>query len=175
MNNVGNTILEMRSTSRPRCIRSSCENESEFSHDVDASMLVLAVLSSSPKLHCWKIEFISFVHFHFQNSYRRTLQFSGTAPIFSFTFFCFVTALFGMALSPRMMFTKQISISDMNTKIVLVDINVSTVFKYDTGGSDACDLACWVDRVSSDVTPSDKRAAIASGFTQNDIHCRWQK
>jgi len=31
-------------------------------------------------------------------------------------------------------------------------------------------LACWVDKVSSDVTPKVTRAGAASGLIQNDTH-----
>lgn len=56
------------------------------------------------------------------------------------------------------------------THIVHTDIKASTAFKYETGGSDACDLACCVDSVSSEVTPSVTRAGAASGLIQNDTH-----
>lgn len=77
---------------------------------------------------------------------------------------------FGSTVSPNTMFTKQYSISAINTKIVQTDMNASTAFKYETGGSDACDLACWVDSVSNEVTPNVTRAGAASGFIQNDTH-----
>lgn len=63
-----------------------------------------------------------------------------------------VFGCFGIVVSPSTMFTKQYSINAMNTKIVHTDIKASTAFRYDTGGSEACDLACWVDNVSNDVT-----------------------
>lgn len=69
------------------------------------------------------------------------------------------------------MFTKQYSISAMNTKTVQTDMKASTAFRYDTGGKLACDFACWVDRVSRDVTPKVTRAGAASGLIQNDTHC----
>ena len=50
-------------------------------------------------------------------------------------------------------------------------MKASTALRYDTGGSDACDLACCVDSVSSDVTPRVTRAGAASGLIQNDTHC----
>jgi len=53
---------------------------------------------------------------------------------------------------------------------VQADMNASTAFRYDTGGREAWDLACWVDRVSSDVTPRVTRAGAASGLIQNDTH-----
>lgn len=34
------------------------------------------------------------------------------------------------------------------------DIKASTAFKYETGGREACDLACCVESVSSEVTPN---------------------
>ena len=58
----------------------------------------------------------------------------------------------------------------MNTKIVHTDIKASTAFRYDTGGREACDFACWVDKVSNDVTPNVTRAGAASGFIQNETH-----
>ena len=36
---------------------------------------------------------------------------------------------------------------------------------YETGGKDFWLLACWVERVSSDVTPRVTRAGTASGCT----------
>uniref|UniRef100_A0A1A9VMC5 Uncharacterized protein n=1 Tax=Glossina austeni TaxID=7395 RepID=A0A1A9VMC5_GLOAU len=42
--------------------------------------------------------------------------------------------------------------------------------RVDTGGSDDCDFACCVDKVSNDVTPSVTRAGAASGFIQNETH-----
>lgn len=83
--------------------------------------------------------------------------------------FLFFSGL-GMAQSPSTIFTKQYSIRAMNTKIVHTDINASTAFKYDTGGNDACDFACCVDKVKSDVTPRVTRAGAASGFIQNETH-----
>lgn len=56
------------------------------------------------------------------------------------------------------------------TYTVHADINVSTAFKYDTGGNAAWDFACCVDNVKSDVTPSVTRAGAASGLIQNDTH-----
>lgn len=61
------------------------------------------------------------------------------------------------------------SVSDY-TYTVHADINVSTAFRYETGGNAACDLACWVDNVKRDVTPSVTRAGAASGFIQNETH-----
>jgi hypothetical protein len=58
----------------------------------------------------------------------------------------------------------------MNTKTVQTDMKASTAFKYDTGGSDACDFACCVERVSKDVTPNVTRAGAASGLIQNETH-----
>lgn len=69
------------------------------------------------------------------------------------------------------MLTKQNSTKTMNTNIVLIDINASTIFIYETGGSEACDLACCVDNVNSVVTPSVMRAGSAVGFIQKLIHC----
>lgn len=54
--------------------------------------------------------------------------------------------------------------------MVQTDINASTAFKYETGGKDACDLACCVDRVSSEVTPKVTLAGAASGLIQNETH-----
>lgn len=34
------------------------------------------------------------------------------------------------------------------------DIKASTAFKYETGGREACDLACCVESVSKEVTPN---------------------
>jgi hypothetical protein len=56
------------------------------------------------------------------------------------------------------------------THNVQADMKASTAFRYETGGRDAWDLACWVDRVSSDVTPRVTRAGAASGLIQNDTH-----
>jgi hypothetical protein len=71
---------------------------------------------------------------------------------------------------PSTILTRQYSINAMNTKIVQTDMKASTAFKYDTGGKLACDFACCVDRVSSDVTPSVTRAGAASGLIQNETH-----
>jgi len=49
-------------------------------------------------------------------------------------------------------------------------MNVSTAFRYETGGNAAWDFACCVDNVNSDVTPSVTRAGAASGFIQNETH-----
>lgn len=54
--------------------------------------------------------------------------------------------------------------------MVQTDIKASTALRYDTGGNDACDLACCVERVRRDVTPSVTLAGAASGFIQNDTH-----
>lgn len=83
---------------------------------------------------------------------------------------CLFLFIFGIVVSPKTMLTRQYSINAMNTKIVQTDMNASTAFKYDTGGRDACDLACCVDNVSNDVTPSVTLAGAASGFIQNDTH-----
>lgn len=64
-----------------------------------------------------------------------------------------------------------ISSEKSNTHTVHADMNASTAFKYDTGGKEACDLACWVERVSREVTPRVTRAGAASGLIQNDTHC----
>lgn len=56
--------------------------------------------------------------------------------------------------------------------IVQTDINASTAFRYETGGKDAWDLACCVDSVSKEVTPSVTRAGAASGLIQNETHCK---
>lgn len=56
------------------------------------------------------------------------------------------------------------------TYTVHADINVSTAFRYETGGNAACDLACCVDSVRRDVTPSVTRAGAASGLIQNETH-----
>lgn len=53
---------------------------------------------------------------------------------------------------------------------VHADINVSTAFRYETGGKAAWDFACCVDRVRRDVTPNVTRAGAASGFIQNETH-----
>lgn len=83
---------------------------------------------------------------------------------------CLFLLILGIVVSPSTIFTKQYSINAMNTNMVQTDINASTAFKYDTGGNDACDLACCVDSVSSDVTPNVTLAGAASGFIQNDTH-----
>ena len=57
------------------------------------------------------------------------------------------------------------------TYIVHTDMKASTALRYETGGSEACDFACCVDRVSSEVTPRVTRAGAASGLIQNDTHC----
>lgn len=69
------------------------------------------------------------------------------------------------------MLTKQNSTKTMNTNIVLIDMNASMTFIYETCGSEACDLACCVDNVNSVVTPSVMRAGSAVGFIQKLIHC----
>lgn len=56
------------------------------------------------------------------------------------------------------------------TYTVQTDMKASTALRYDTGGKEACDLACCVDNVSKDVTPNVTRAGAASGFIQNDTH-----
>lgn len=43
----------------------------------------------------------------------------------------------GASLSPSTMFTKQYSISAMNTNIVQTDMKASTALRYETGGKDA--------------------------------------
>lgn len=58
---------------------------------------------------------------------------------------------------------------------VQADMNASTAFKYDTGGKEACDLACWVDKVRSEVTPRVTRAGAASGLIQKETHCKKRK
>lgn len=68
-------------------------------------------------------------------------------------------------------FFAYISSEKSNTHTVHADMNASTAFKYDTGGKEACDLACWVERVSREVTPRVTRAGAASGLIQNDTHC----
>lgn len=73
-------------------------------------------------------------------------------------------------MSPSTILTKQYSMRAMNTKIVHTDIKASTAFKYDTGGRDACDLACCVDSVSNDVTPRVTLAGAASGLIQKLTH-----
>lgn len=83
---------------------------------------------------------------------------------------CLFLFTFGMVVSPRTILTMQYSINAMNTNIVQTDMNASTAFKYDTGGNDACDLACCVDNVSSDVTPNVTLAGAASGLIQNETH-----
>lgn len=77
---------------------------------------------------------------------------------------------FGIFVSPSTMLTKQYSMRAINTNIVHTDMNASTAFRYETGGRDACDLACCVDNVSNDVTPNVTRAGAASGLIQNDTH-----
>lgn len=77
----------------------------------------------------------------------------------------------GASESPRTMFTRQYSISAMNTNTVQTDMKASTAFRYETGGNEAWLLACCVDRVSSDVTPRVTLAGAASGLIQNDTHC----
>lgn len=77
----------------------------------------------------------------------------------------------GASESPRTMFTRQYSISAINTKTVQTDMKASTAFRYETGGRDAWLLACCVDRVSNEVTPNVTLAGAASGFIQNDTHC----
>ena len=59
-----------------------------------------------------------------------------------------------------------------DTYTVHVDINISMILIYDTGGSEACDFACWVDNVSKEVTPKVTRAGAASGLIQNETHCK---
>ena len=92
----------------------------------------------------------------------------------------------GRSESPRTMFTKQYSISAMKTNlenkcqiwiwrqiqthIVHTDMKASTAFKYETGGRAAWLLACWVDKVNKDVTPSVTLAGAASCLIQNEIH-----
>lgn len=83
---------------------------------------------------------------------------------------CLFLLIFGIVVSPSTILTKQYSIRAMNTKIVHTDINASTAFKYDTGGRDAWDLACCVDSVSNDVTPSVTLAGAASGLIQKLTH-----
>ena len=77
----------------------------------------------------------------------------------------------GVSKSPRTMFTRQYSISAMNTNTVQTDMKASTAFRYETGGKEAWLLACCVESVSNEVTPKVTRAGAASGFIQNDIHC----
>lgn len=77
----------------------------------------------------------------------------------------------GVSESPRTMFTRQYSISAMNTNTVQTDMKASTAFRYETGGKEAWLLACCVERVSNEVTPRVTRAGAASGFIQNDTHC----
>lgn len=85
---------------------------------------------------------------------------------------CGIGKGFGIAVSPSTMLTRQYSIRAIktnlyflllkkklikrkkNTYIVQTDIKASTAFKYETGGREACDLACCVERVSSEVTPN---------------------
>lgn len=59
------------------------------------------------------------------------------------------------------------------TYIVHVDMKASTAFKYETGGSAACDLACCVESVNSEVTPRVTRAGATSGLIQKETH--WKK
>lgn len=73
------------------------------------------------------------------------------------------------------MFTKQYSISAMNTKTVQTDMNASTAFKYETGGKLAWDFACCVERVKREVTPRVTRAGAASGLIQNETHWKFAK
>ena len=56
------------------------------------------------------------------------------------------------------------------THTVQEDIKTSMALMYETGGRDACDLACCVERVSSEVTPNVTLAGAASGLIQNDTH-----
>ena len=96
---------------------------------------------------------------------------------------------FGGSESPKTILTKQYSIKAINTNLksinvikiplnffirktytVHTDMKASTAFRYETGGKDACDFACCVDNVNSDVTPNVTLAGAASGFIQNDIH-----
>lgn len=83
---------------------------------------------------------------------------------------CLFLFTFGSVVSPSTIFTMQYSINAINTNIVQTDINASTAFKYDTGGRDACDLACCVDNVRRDVTPNVTLAGAASGLIQNETH-----
>jgi len=46
----------------------------------------------------------------------------------------------------------------------------STALRYETGGKEAWDLACCVDNVRRDVTPSVTLAGAASGWIQKDTH-----
>lgn len=77
----------------------------------------------------------------------------------------------GVSESPRTMFTRQYSINAMNTNTVQTDMKASTAFRYETGGRDAWLLACCVERVSKEVTPSVTLAGAASGFIQKETHC----
>jgi len=43
----------------------------------------------------------------------------------------------GVSKSPRTMFTRQYSISAMNTNTVQTDMKASTAFRYETGGKEA--------------------------------------
>ncbi|KYN34573.1 hypothetical protein ALC56_11061 [Trachymyrmex septentrionalis] len=43
----------------------------------------------------------------------------------------------GVSESPRTMFTRQYSISAMNTNTVQTDMKASTAFRYETGGKEA--------------------------------------
>lgn len=83
---------------------------------------------------------------------------------------CLFLLTLGTSVSPSTILTRQYSIKAINTKMVQTDINASTAFKYETGGKDACDLACCVDRVSSEVTPKVTLAGAASGLIQNETH-----
>lgn len=49
---------------------------------------------------------------------------------------------------------KEIKKNIKETYIVQTDIKASTAFRYETGGREACDLACCVESVSNEVTPS---------------------
>lgn len=78
----------------------------------------------------------------------------------------------GASESPSTMLTRQYSINAMNTNTVQTDIKASTAFRYETGGKEAWLFACWVDKVSNDVTPNVTLAGAASGFIQNETHCK---
>lgn len=82
---------------------------------------------------------------------------------------CLFLFIFGSVVSPSTILTMQYSINAMNTNIVQTDINASTAFKYDTGGKDACDLACCVESVRRDVTPKVTLAGAASGLIINTV------
>lgn len=58
----------------------------------------------------------------------------------------------------------------MNTKTVQTDMKASTALRYETGGKLACDFACCVERVKSEVTPRVTLAGAASGLIQKDTH-----